>query len=345
MPTGRARDRIYPRSVGVLGHGFLAEPVLQRLLRALPAATHISTYGRDPDLLTQLQRLGAKRAASPADLAARSEYVLVLLQKSGGSRARSERSERAAGRGAQPDDPRHGSDLLSGRPPQSEPANWPTKTPASSEMVDAPLSGTQASAARGDLSIVVGATPGLYRDALPVLELLGTCVRVGGVGSAQIANACEQYVIAATAMALSEAAVIAERAGLDLARVLHSWELSLAGSRVLGAARAKAAQSGLPARSARRRFSRAARSRGSASLADGHVCAAAGERARTLPAVGSGRPEQSGSDVHLPVPGRTTPRAPRSTGLASRRRGCECCGRRARAGSPAPLPARGSAVR
>ena len=93
-------------------------------------------------------------------------------------------------------------------------------------MVDAPLSGTHAAAARGDLSIVVGATPGLYRDALPVLELLGTCVRVGGVGSAQIANACEQYIIAATAMALSEAAVIAERAGLDLSRVLHSWELS-----------------------------------------------------------------------------------------------------------------------
>jgi 2-hydroxy-3-oxopropionate reductase len=106
-------------------------------------------------------------------------------------------------------------------------------------LVDAPLSGIPAAAACGELSIVVGATPGLYRDSLPVLELLGTCVRVGGVGSAQIANACEQYVIAATAMALSEAAVIAERSGLDLSRVLHSWELSLAGSRVLGAARGK----------------------------------------------------------------------------------------------------------
>jgi len=40
-------------------------------------------------------------------------------------------------------------------------------------------------------------------------------------------------------MAVSEAAVIAERAGLDLSRVLHSWQLSLAGSRVLGAAQAK----------------------------------------------------------------------------------------------------------
>ena len=111
------------------------------------------------------------------------------------------------------------------------------KTAGLLRVVDAPLSGTHAAAARGELSIVVGAAPGLYRDALPVLELLGSCVRVGGVGSAQIANACEQYVIAATAMAVSEAAVIAERAGLDLSR--SAGQLAALASRVLGAARAK----------------------------------------------------------------------------------------------------------
>jgi 3-hydroxyisobutyrate dehydrogenase-like beta-hydroxyacid dehydrogenase len=238
VPTGRARDRIYPRSVGVLGHGFLAEPVVQRLLRALPAATHISAYGLDPDLLTQLQRLGAKSAASPADLAARSEYVLVLLQKlddleedlSGPSGLRAgvhSPTILVMGAICTPDDLRSLAGELA------------DKTAGLLRLIDAPLSGTQVAAASGDLSIVVGAPPGLYRQALPVLEVLGTCVRVGGVGSAQIANACEQYVIAATAMALSEAAVIAERAGLDLSRLLHSWELSLAGSRVLGATRAK----------------------------------------------------------------------------------------------------------
>jgi 3-hydroxyisobutyrate dehydrogenase-like beta-hydroxyacid dehydrogenase len=222
----------------VLGHGFLAEPVVQRLLRALPAATHISAYGLDPDLLTQLQRLGAKSAASPADLAARSEYVLVLLQKlddleedlSGPSGLRAgvhSPTILVMGAICTPDDLRSLAGELA------------DKTAGLLRLVDAPLSGTQVAAASGDLSIVVGAPPGLYRQALPVLEVLGTCVRVGGVGSAQIANACEQYVIAATAMALSEAAVIAERAGLDLSRLLHSWELSLAGSRVLGATRAK----------------------------------------------------------------------------------------------------------
>jgi len=238
VPIGRAHDRTYPRSVGVLGNGFLAEPVLQRLLGALPAATHIWAYGENPDLLTQLQRLGAKRAASPADLAARCEYVLVLLQNledleaelSGPSGLRAgvhSPTILVVGAISTPDDLRS----LAG--------DLAEKTAGLLRVVDAPLSGTHAAAASGELSIVVGATPGLYREALPVLELLGSCVRVGGVGSAQIANACEQYVIAATAMAVSEAAVIAERAGLDLSRVLHSWQLSLAGSRVLGAAQDK----------------------------------------------------------------------------------------------------------
>jgi 2-hydroxy-3-oxopropionate reductase len=238
VPTGGERERPYPRSVGVLGHEFLAEPVLQRLLHTLPAATQIFMYGRNPDLLTPLLRLGAKRAASPADLAARSQYVLVLLQTlddleadlrgpSGLKAGVHSPTILVVGAISTPDDLRNlASDLLE-------------KTAGLLRVVDAPLSGTPTAAARGELSIVVGASPGLYREALPVLELLGTCARVGGLGSAQIANACQQYVIAATAMALSEAAVIAERAGLDLARVLQSWELSLAGSRVLGAARDK----------------------------------------------------------------------------------------------------------
>jgi 2-hydroxy-3-oxopropionate reductase len=222
----------------VLGHGFLTEHIVQRLLRTLPAATHLWSYGRNPDLVTELQRLGAERAASPADLAARSEYVLVLLQKledlkadlSGPSGLRAgvhSPTILVVGAISTPDD------LRSLASEQTE------KTADLLRLVDAPLTGTPAAAARGELSIAVGSTPGLYQEALPVLELLGTCVRVGSLGTAQIANACEQYVIAATAMALSEAAVIAERAGLDLSRVLPSWELSLAGSRVLGTARAK----------------------------------------------------------------------------------------------------------
>ena len=207
-------------------------------MTAASTDAHLWTYGRNSDVVAELQRLGAKAAASPADLAARSEYLLVLLQNLNDLEAHlggpsgllaGVHSPKIVVVGAisSPDDLRQlAGDLVE-------------KTAGLVRVVDAPLGGTQAAAVRGELAIAVGATPGLYRDALPVLELLGTCVRVGGVGSAQIAHACKQYVIAATTMALSEAAVIAERAGLDLARVLPSWELSLAGSQVLKAAGSK----------------------------------------------------------------------------------------------------------
>jgi 2-hydroxy-3-oxopropionate reductase len=238
VPIGGARDRTSLRSVGVLGDGLLVEPVVQRLLVTLPAETHTWTYGRNADVLAQLQRLGAQVAASPADLAARSEYLLVLLETlddleaqlggPSGLRAGMHSTKILVVSGISAPD-----DLLELAGDLAE------KTAGLVRVVDAPLSGTQAAAAKGELVIPIGASPALYRDALPVLELLGTCVRVGGVGSAQIANTCGQYVVAATAMALGEAAVIVERAGLDLARVLQSWELSLAGSGVLAAARGK----------------------------------------------------------------------------------------------------------
>ena len=49
------------------------------------------------------------------------------------------------------------------------------------------------------------------------MALLGPCSRVGGLGTAQAAHACRQLVSAATAIGMSEAMMIAERAGLDAA--------------------------------------------------------------------------------------------------------------------------------
>jgi 2-hydroxy-3-oxopropionate reductase len=228
-------DRTFPRSAGVLGHGFLAEAVVLRLVRVLPPGTHVWVFGPDPDVVTELQRLGAQRAASTADLAARCEYLLVLLDglddlkallsgPSGLMAGVHSPKILVFGGISAPDDLRQLADDLVER------------TAGLLHMVDAPLTGTQTATQQGELAITIGAAPGLFREALPLLELLGSCVRVGGVGSAQIANACQQYVIAATAMSLSEAALIAERAGLDLARVLQSWERSLACSQVLAAA-------------------------------------------------------------------------------------------------------------
>jgi 2-hydroxy-3-oxopropionate reductase len=99
----------------------------------------------------------------------------------------------------------------------------PESTAGLLRVVDAPLTGRLESIATGTLSIMVGAGPGAYLDLRPVLDLLGRSTRVGGVGAGQVAAACGQLVVAATSMALGEAAVLAERYGLDLDQVLSIW--------------------------------------------------------------------------------------------------------------------------
>ena len=154
-----------------------------------------------------------------------------------------------------------------------------------------------------------------------MLELPGTCVRVGGVGSAQIANACEQYVIAATAAALSEAAVIAERAGLDLSRVLQSWELSLAGSRVLGAARGKLLNRDFePDLPAGPRC--ATGSRDSTSMADRHFSACLANVRELFELLDRAGLSSQGSDIDISVPQpHSTPSAGKHRAVGTALRG------------------------
>ena len=106
-------------------------------------------------------------------------------------------------------------------------------------LIDAPLSGPRSAVLRGELSIPVGAPAGGFAEVEPVLALLGQPIRVGGIGTAQVAHACEQLVRAATAMGLSEATMIAERAGLDTAELLSSWAAAGVPGRILEAARAQ----------------------------------------------------------------------------------------------------------
>ncbi|WP_418909054.1 NAD(P)-dependent oxidoreductase [Glutamicibacter endophyticus] len=90
------------------------------------------------------------------------------------------------------------------------------------DVVDAPVSGGEDGAEAGTLSIMLGGTAPSCARAAEVLAPCGTPVRLGGVGSGQVAKACNQLVVGATIFALGEASVLAERSGLDLAAM---WDL------------------------------------------------------------------------------------------------------------------------
>lgn len=100
-------------------------------------------------------------------------------------------------------------------------------------VVDAPLSGGVEGAAAGTLSIMVGGDKDDAAQAISVLSACGTPVHLGPLGAGQVAKACNQLIVAATVMAVGEAAVLAQRSDLDLHQMFELLGGGYAGSKVL----------------------------------------------------------------------------------------------------------------
>ncbi|MCA0045039.1 NAD(P)-dependent oxidoreductase [Celeribacter litoreus] len=82
--------------------------------------------------------------------------------------------------------------------------------------VDAPVSGGQAGAENGVLSVMCGGSESDYATAEPVMAAYGKIVkRLGEVGMGQTAKMCNQICIAGLVQGLAEALVLAEKSGLD----------------------------------------------------------------------------------------------------------------------------------
>ena len=97
--------------------------------------------------------------------------------------------------------------------------------------VDAPVSGGQAGAENGVLSIMCGGDEGDYAAAEPVMAAYGRTVkRIGDLGAGQTAKMVNQIAIAGLLQGLSEALRFAEKAGLDGRAVVEVIKGGAAGS-------------------------------------------------------------------------------------------------------------------
>ena len=98
-------------------------------------------------------------------------------------------------------------------------------------FIDAPISGGQAGAENGVLSIMCGGDEGDYKLAEPILEIYSKiCRRIGDTGAGQKTKMCNQIAIAGLVQGLSEALHFAEKAGLDGNAVIEVISQGAAGS-------------------------------------------------------------------------------------------------------------------
>ncbi len=101
-------------------------------------------------------------------------------------------------------------------------------------FVDAPLSGGQAGAESGQLTIMMGGDQSAYDRVLPVVECYAkACTLIGEAGSGQKAKMVNQICIAGIVQGLAEGLHFAKRADLDVAAVIgaiskgaaQSWQM------------------------------------------------------------------------------------------------------------------------
>jgi len=101
-------------------------------------------------------------------------------------------------------------------------------------FLDAPVSGGQAGAENGILTVMVGGEPGPFDRVKPAIDSYArACQLMGPVGNGQLTKMVNQIAIAGLVQGLSEAVNFADKAGLDVKQVLdviskgaaQSWQM------------------------------------------------------------------------------------------------------------------------
>lgn len=101
-------------------------------------------------------------------------------------------------------------------------------------MLDAPVSGGEKGAIEGTLSIMVGGPREVFVRVQPLFQAMGkNIIHIGAHGAGQVTKACNQIVVALTIQAVSEALVLAAKAGVDPAKVREALLGGFAQSRIL----------------------------------------------------------------------------------------------------------------
>lgn len=104
------------------------------------------------------------------------------------------------------------------------------------EMLDAPVSGGEPKAIDGTLSFMVGGKQTVFDAYKPLLLTMGaSAVRCGEVGAGNTTKLANQIIVACNIQALSEALMLAKKAGVDPELVFQAIRGGLAGSTVMEA--------------------------------------------------------------------------------------------------------------
>jgi len=225
-----------PKTIGFIGLGIMGKPMARHLVNA---GYPLVVYNRTASKAQELVAMGAHQVSSPKEAAKNSEIVITMVADS------PEVEHVILGPAGVIEGIKPGSvviDMSSISPivTQKIAAELAKKNVA---ILDAPVSGGEVGAIQGTLSIMVGGDETVFAEVKPILEKMGkSVVRVGSVGAGGFTKLSNQIIVAAALQAISEALVLAQKAGVDLLLVYDAIKGGMAGGRTLDMKASKMAE-------------------------------------------------------------------------------------------------------
>ena len=220
--------------VGFVGLGIMGQGMTRNLLKA---GYSVRVWNRTSSRMDPLLEAGATAGASPADVAANCDIVIICVSDTPDVEA-VVLGENGILFGAKEGGLVHRQQLIS---PSSTAAPSAHRqqliSPPNSKgvkMLDAPISGGSEGAANGTLSIMIGGDADQVERAKGLFEAMGkTITHVGKQGAGQTVKLVNQILVVGNCLAMSEALVFAQAGGVDLQKCLNAVTGGAAGSWML----------------------------------------------------------------------------------------------------------------
>jgi 2-hydroxy-3-oxopropionate reductase len=215
--------------IGFIGLGIMGMPMSKNLLKA---GFNLVVLDLDQSRMDELVSLGAEKAATPKEMAEKCAFIITMLPNS--PQVKEVVLEKNG--------------LLEGLRPDSVFIDMSSISPMVSrelsvkfeekgaEMLDAPVSGGEPKAKDGTLSVMVGGKNEIFDRCYPILKAMAaSVVHTGNIGAGNITKLANQIIVALNIAAMSEALVLAAKAGVEPELVYQAIRGGLAGSTVLDA--------------------------------------------------------------------------------------------------------------
>lgn len=215
--------------IGFIGLGIMGKPMSKNLIKA---GYELIVLDRNSPATEEVVEVGAKSAASPKEVAEQADIIITMLPNS------PQVKEVALGINGIIEGARAGAifvDMSSIAPLVSREISEKLAEKGI-EMLDAPVSGGEPKAIDGTLSVMVGGKPEIFEKCYPILKAMAaSVVLTGGIGAGNVTKLANQIIVAINIAAMSEALVLATKAGVEPELVYQAIRGGLAGSTVLDA--------------------------------------------------------------------------------------------------------------